>query len=438
VSDKDDLDWDLESEVDDAPKGAAVVAPERLDSIQDIIDSEEGADEDDEIFDERTWGDLIGESLVPGDVLDEKYRIDELIGYGAMGFVLRAWHIQLDEPVAIKLLLPELAASHEALVRFEREARAAFKIKSEHVARVLDVGRLGSGQPYMVMEYLEGIELGEKVYDQQMNIDELVDYMLQVCDAMAAAHGLDIVHRDVKPDNLFLTQRRDGSTCVKVLDFGLSKVVPRNSNAKRQKALTADAQVLGTAHYMSPEQWVASKDVGPAADIWALGVIMYEAVTGESPFMRNNLAAMCNAVLRHDPPAMHTFRDDVPKRLEKVVKRCMQKDAKDRYPTVTALATDLLPLVPTDTRPPPRFSTKPPIALRSKAKSEAPLAMRDTVPAPSSGGRGVPALGLVSPDGTVDSWADVLEAAPEPTKSSTPVYVAIAAAVIIAVVYALM
>ncbi len=440
-----DLDWDL-----DAPRSSASAAElpmasgsshaEPLDSIEDILSTAPDDDEDEEDLDERTWEDLVGKSLNPGDVLDEKYRVDELIGYGAMGFVLRAWHMQLDEPVAVKLLLPELATSHEALVRFEREARAAFRIKSEHVARVLDVGRLASGQPYMVMEYLQGVNLGEKVYDQQMNIDELVDYMLQVCDAMAEAHALGIVHRDVKPDNLFLTERRDGSTCVKVLDFGLSKVVSRASNAKRQKALTADAQVLGTAHYMSPEQWVASKDVGTSADIWALGVIMYEAITGESPFMRNNLAAMCNAVLHDDPSPMHNFRKGVPAKLEAVVRRCMQKKAEDRFASVLDLATALLPFVPADTRPPPRFSTKPPAPALPSPGVSAARSLAPPLGAPTSSARGgnAPVLGLVNPDGSIESWADVLESAPVAASSNVVLYLAVVAAVAIAGLYAFM
>src|SRR5690606_4866368 len=148
-------------------------------------------------------------------------------------------------------LLPELAAHEEALVRFEREARAAFKIKSPHVARVLDVGRLSDGVPFMVMEFLEGEDLGHRIDRDAISVGEVIEYLLQACHAVAEAHSLGIVHRDLKPDNLFLARRRDGSISVKVLDFGLSKVLPRSST-ERQRAITGDAQVMGTAHYMSP------------------------------------------------------------------------------------------------------------------------------------------------------------------------------------------
>ncbi len=415
--------------------------------MNDALLDEVGDNDDlDDLCDERTWSDLLGGALAPGDILADKYRVEEILGHGAMGFVLRAWHLQLDEPVAVKFLLPELAANHEALVRFEREARAAFKIRSEHVARVLDVGRLGSGQPFMVMEYLEGVELGDKVYGQQMNIEELAEYMLQACDALAEAHALGIVHRDMKPDNLFLTVRRDGSTCVKLLDFGLSKVVGQQGvTAKRQKAITAEAQVLGTAHYMSPEQWIASKDVGPAADIWSLGVILYEAITGESPFMRNNLAAMCNAVLRDEPPPLAEHRSDVPDGLEAVVRRCLAKKPEDRYRSVGELALELLRFAPKDSRPPPRFSSPPPasghqrvtVSVADSMHDELALAARDTVPQALGGPRrsGRAALGLVSPDGSVESWSDVLETAPPTATSRAAIYVAVGAALLVALVY---
>jgi serine/threonine-protein kinase len=264
-----------------------------------------------------------------------------------------------------------------------------------------------------------------------MNVHELIHYMLQACDALAAAHALGIVHRDMKPDNLFIIERPDGSTSVKVLDFGLSKVVPRSPNAQRQKALTADAQVLGTAHYMSPEQWVASKDVGPAADIWAVGVIMYEAITGESPFMRNNLAAMCNAVLREDPEPIATFRDEVPEDLVAVVDRCLAKKPADRYATIGDLARDLVRLAGDKTPPPKRFSLPPPP--QSVPSAPGSLAAVSS-PAPSSRRT----LGLVGPAGHVESWADVLETSPPPSTSRVPAMLAAVIAVGVAIAYFLM
>lgn len=400
--------------------------------------------EEDEIYDdERTWEDLLGGALAPGDVLSEKYRVDELIGYGAMGFVLKAWHLQLDEPVAVKFLLPELAASEEALVRFEREARATFKIKSEHVVRVLDVGRLELGHPFMVMEYLEGEELADQIYEGEMPIGKIVDIVLQACAAIAEAHAHGIIHRDVKPDNLFLTRRRDGTTCVKVLDFGLSKFLPRPSQTanKRQRAVTKDAQVMGTAHYMSPEQWISARDVGPATDIWSLGVILYEGLTGESPFMRNNLAAMCNAVLRDDPPPILELRPDVPDGLVAIVDRCLAKEATMRFASVSELGEalrahastpSLLPTFPAPASDPPRGS--------------APTTMTKVMSQPLIGAGGtaggdtvaLPRLGLRHEGGFIETWADLLAEAPprEPNRMFI-VLAAVAALVVIGLVVGL-
>ncbi|HHH31775.1 MAG TPA: serine/threonine protein kinase [Polyangiaceae bacterium] len=401
-------------------------------------------DEQAEVFDdERTWEDLLGGALAPGDVLSEKYRVDELIGYGAMGFVLKAWHLQLDEPVAVKFLLPELAASEEALVRFEREARATFKIKSEHVVRVLDVGRLEEGHPFMVMEYLEGEELADQIYEGEMPIGKITDIVLQACAAIAEAHAYGIIHRDVKPDNLFLTRRRDGSTCVKVLDFGLSKFLPRPSQTddKRQRAVTAEAQVMGTAHYMSPEQWVSAKDVSTAADIWSLGVILYEGLTGESPFMRNNLAAMCNAVLREDPPPILELRPDVPEALVAIVERCLAKEATDRFASVAELGEALRPYASTPSLLPtfPAPASDPP---RGSAPTMTEVMSQPAIVAPGTNAGGeaaaLPRLGLRQGGGLIETWADLL--AEDPPRESGRMFVVlgvVAAVIVVGLVVAL-
>src|SRR6187399_2364915 len=195
-----------------------------------------------------------------GQPLAGKYQIERVLGQGGMGVVVAAHHISLDEIVAIKFLLPEALGNAEAVARFEREARAAVMIKSEHVARVTDVGRLDNGAPYMVMELLKGRDLDVLVRERgPLPLAEVTDYLLQAGEAIAEAHGLGIVHRDLKPANLFLTRRADGSTCIKVLDFGISKLT--NARATRDQGMTQTAAIMGSPLYMSPEHLMSSRDV---------------------------------------------------------------------------------------------------------------------------------------------------------------------------------
>src|SRR5262249_46470310 len=152
-----------------------------------------------------------------------KYRVERVLGRGGMGTVVRAMHLQLQQPVAVKLLLPEMLRNQQTVERFLREAQAIARLKNEHVARVLDVGTLDNGAPYMVLEYLEGTDLAH--FDRaQLSVGDIVDLMLQACEALAEAHAVGVVHRDIKPANLFITLRVDGTRLLKVLDFGISKV----------------------------------------------------------------------------------------------------------------------------------------------------------------------------------------------------------------------
>ncbi len=284
--------------------------------------------------------DPLGGAISLGSVVAEKYRVDQVIGTGGMGVVVCAWHLQFEERVAIKFLLPQGGVDAEAVGRFEREARAAFKIKSEHVARVIDVGRVGDDMPYIVMEYLEGTDLGVMLTDRTaLPVEAAVEYVMQACEAVAEAHALGIVHRDLKPENLFLTRRADGTPCIKVLDFGLSKV--QGSGQVRERALTSAAQVMGTPQYMSPEQWMGMEDVGPASDQWALGVILYELLTGVQPFAREQLAQLCTQVLNGEPEPLARRRPDAPAGLELVVLRALRKSPDDRYANIAELALDL-------------------------------------------------------------------------------------------------
>src|ERR1700722_2251218 len=194
----------------------------------------------------------------PGEGLAGKYRIERVLGAGGMGGVVAAHHIQLDQRVALKFLVPEALLNPESVARFAREARAAVKIKSEHVARVTDVGQLESGAPYMVMEYLDGSDLSTWLQERgRLPVDQAVDFILQACEALADAHALGIVHRDLKPANLFCIRRSDGQPSIKVLDFGISKVTDASGSASA--SVTRTAALMGSPLYMSPEQMLSSK-----------------------------------------------------------------------------------------------------------------------------------------------------------------------------------
>jgi eukaryotic-like serine/threonine-protein kinase len=277
-----------------------------------------------------------------GQILAGKFRIERVLGQGGMGVVVAATHLQLDERVALKFLLPDALANPEAVERFAREARAAVKIKSEHVARVSDVGTLESGSPYMVMEYLHGEDLAAWVRrNGAMAVPEAIEFLLQACEAIAEAHALGIVHRDLKPANLFVTRRVDGSPCIKVLDFGISKLtVP---GAAPELGMTKTSTVMGSPLYMSPEQMSSSRNVDMRTDIWALGVILYETLTGRVPFEAETMPQLCGMILQDPPRPIHQLRPDLPQALQHVVLRCLEKNRELRFHNVAELAYALAP-----------------------------------------------------------------------------------------------
>ncbi len=277
----------------------------------------------------------------PGEILDGKYRIEGTLGQGGMAIVLAATHLHLEERVAIKLLLPQWAEDPEFIDRFMREGRSAIKIRSEHVVRVLDVGVV-EARPYLVMEYLEGSDLDALIATGgPLPVSVAVDYLLQACEAIAEAHASGIIHRDLKPANLFLTHRADGSPCMKVLDFGISKLMngPRNSGFDMRT--TQPSMVMGSPHYMSPEQMASARDVDERTDIWAIGAILHELIAGAPPFKGDTMTALCATILKDPPPPLTTLRADVPHGLEAIVARCLKKEPAARYANVADLAAAL-------------------------------------------------------------------------------------------------
>jgi serine/threonine-protein kinase len=281
-----------------------------------------------------------------GEVLAGKYRVERVLGVGGMGVVVAATHLQLEERVALKFLVKDALENADAVARFAREARAAVKIKSEHVARVIDVGTLESGAPYMVMEYLEGGDLSQVLQSQgPLPIEDAVEYVLQASEAIAHAHVLGIVHRDLKPANLFLIRRPDGTNAVKVLDFGISKVMPGKGSSS-DNAMTRTRAIMGSPLYMSPEQMTSTRDVDGRTDIWALGVILYELLAGQPPFSADTMPQLCGLILSGPTPSIRTIRPNIPPGLDAVLRRSLEKDPTRRYPNIAEFASALAEFAP--------------------------------------------------------------------------------------------
>lgn len=285
--------------------------------------------------------------IEPGTVLAGKYRVERVIGKGGMGVVVEACHLALEERVALKFLLPDFANDPEHSTRFKREARASFRIKSEHVTRVTDVGELETGAAYMVMEFLLGQDLGHTVRESgPLPLSDAVDYVIQACEAIAEAHALGIVHRDLKPSNLFLTARTDGSPLVKVLDFGISKLLH-----DRVENLTRTEAAMGSALYMSPEQMHETRSVDHRTDIYALGITLFELCAGRPPFYAETLPQLCAAVLTGSPTPLRELRPDLPEAFAAVLARAYARDREQRYTSVAELVLALAPFAPPRSRP---------------------------------------------------------------------------------------
>jgi serine/threonine-protein kinase len=299
--------------------------------------------------------------ILPGEELAGKYRIENVIGAGAMGVVVRAWHIELEQPVAVKFLYPEFARNSDGAERFRREARAAAKIKNQHVARVLDVGTLISGAglsggassgasarnpdgnsiPYIVMEYLDGRDLAHELREQgPLPVPLAVRYVMQACEAVAEAHERGIVHRDLKPANLFLAEGSRGERSIKVLDFGISKI--NGSAGAQQFSLTDTATLMGSPAYMSPEQLESSRNVDGRADIWSLGVILHELILGQVPFNGDSVPQLVRSILSGTRTTL-LQRDAGLLELESVVARCLCQEREQRFETASALREALRP-----------------------------------------------------------------------------------------------
>jgi hypothetical protein len=278
-----------------------------------------------------------------GEIVAGKYRVERVLGQGGMGVVVAALHIELDQRVALKFLRPHATAHPHVVARFAREARAAAKIHSEHVVRVIDVGVLPTGAPYVVMEFMDGEDLARILLRRgPLSTEVATGYILETCEAIAEAHALGIVHRDLKPANLFLARRTGGRPIVKVLDFGISKSL----SASSQGQLTKTTAVVGSPLYMSPEQLMSAKSVDVRSDIWALGVVLYELLTARMPFEGDTLPEVIAAVLHREHEPLRSVRPELPPALDAIIQRCLAKDLAGRFANVAEFAAAVAPFGP--------------------------------------------------------------------------------------------
>lgn len=356
--------------------------------------------------------------VLPGEILAGKYRIERLLGKGGMGIVVAARHIELEERVAIKFLIKQ--NDPVAVERFMREARAAAKVKSEHVCRVFDVGRLDTGEPYLVMEYLEGADLAAKLASEgQVRIADIAGWMIETCAALSPAHALGIVHRDLKPANLFLAKREDGSICLKVLDFGISKLPDVD-------AMTSTTMTMGSPVYMSPEQINSARDVDARSDIWSLGVIMHELVSRKVPFVAETLVQLTVKIREAPAPSLSTLVDGVPPGFEAIVDRCLEKAASSRYQNVGDLAAALAPFAEGDAvrlagRVRERHSGSPPGPAQAASPAGSDPALAGTMPEVSRAASGPPPsyVPAARPAAITLDPSSIPSAAPSATASSS-------------------
>jgi serine/threonine-protein kinase len=275
--------------------------------------------------------------LQPGQLIDDKYRVLRLVGEGGMGAVYEAEHAFLERRVAIKVLAPGMGENADVIRRFYQEAKAAAKIGHENICEVTDVGQTAGGMPYIVMQLLHGRSLGAEIAALgPLGVERAVDVATQALGALSAAHAAGIVHRDMKPDNIFLTRAAGRDDFVKVLDFGISKV--RSAGGSGGIGLTKTGTVLGTPAYMSPEQARGETDVDARADVWAMGVVVYEMLVGKPPFEGANYNQVIYSVIAEPIVPPRSVRADVPADLDAVVMRALERDPSKRFASADAFS----------------------------------------------------------------------------------------------------
>jgi serine/threonine protein kinase len=329
-----------------------------------------------------------GRDLV-GTTVNEKYLVTDILGRGGMGTVFEAEHLALGrKKVAVKVLHPNQAAKKNSVLRFHQEARAAGAIGHPNICEVYDLGTLADGRPYLVMEKLVGETLADRIaVEGGLAFDSVLDALIQVLSALVVTHHKGIVHRDIKPENVFLTERVGCPPLIKLLDFGVSKMMTRPVEGQSDDGdLTRIGMVMGTPHYMAPEQARGDRDLDGRVDLYACGVILYEALTGRRPFSAPNYNALLMQILTATPRPASQLRPALPAPLEAVIERAMARNREERFGTATDMQRELQSLrerlvVARSTPPPPLDARSPPERASSRPAAAAPV---ETEPPPSS------------------------------------------------------
>jgi len=318
-----------------------------------------------------------------GTLLADKYRLDGILGIGGMGVVYRSNHALLGVPVAVKIILPEYAARREFVTRFTNEARAAARIQSDNIARVSDVGTTNDGISFLVMELLDGEDLGNILAREGPQPPErCVDWMLQAIAGLSDAHSAGIIHRDLKPSNLFLVRRKGKADRIKLCDFGISKGAFEDPSSHITKTNT----MLGSPAYMAPEQLRSSRTVDARADIWSLGIILYELLTGSTPFIGENVGAVFAAILETDPLPVRSMLPAIPEALDAAILRCLRRSPAERFPTAAELGVALAPFASDGGQEVLRRMSGRPSAMSGSGQQGGDVALQRTTPHYDSSG----------------------------------------------------
>ncbi|MEO6951476.1 MAG: protein kinase [Polyangia bacterium] len=303
-----------------------------------------------------------------GRVLGGRYRLTSRLGQGGMGTVYRGVHTLMDKPVAVKILRGELATDAEAVSRFHREARSASRLDHEHCIRVSDFGQSDDGLLFLAMELLEGRSLGQRLREERVSHAEAASIAYDIALALEHAHEAGVIHRDLKPDNVFLARRARGREIVKVLDFGLAKLA---SDSGKSHSITRDGTVFGTPEYMAPEQ-AQGEPLDARTDLYSLGVLLYRMTTGVLPFRGDTFVQTLTKHVREIPKPPHELAPDIPPALETIILRCLEKRPKDRYASAGAVAEALLPLVQRGEATGPTSTATPVSVVGSRDKRTVP------------------------------------------------------------------